>query len=134
MPARDGEIEGLLKKSGQVTLDSGGNGVLIFSTDHANQRWEIEEVVVKTNQSATATVVPFVTLALNSSDISTMSDGNNRGQTWNGNQETFTGTEDVGPCDNFSVIFSPPTGTSGASMAGVVASAVLTGTKYTRRR
>jgi hypothetical protein len=133
MPARDNEIETQLKKSGQVTLDATGSGTLTFSTDSANQRWEIEEVVVKTNQSATATLVPFITLALNSTDITTLSDGNNRGQSWNGNQETFTGTEHVGPCDFFSVIFSPPTGTNGSAMAGVVASAVLTGSKFTRR-
>lgn len=134
MTARDGEIEGLLKKSGQITLDANGNGVLIFDPDHANQRWEITQVVVKTNQNANASVVPFVQLALNTTDVTTMSDGNARGRSWNGNTETFTGTEHVGPCDFFSVIFMAPPGQSGASLSGVIGSAVVTGTKYTRRR
>lgn len=133
MGARPGEIETQLKKSGQVTLDANGRGVLTFDPDNARQRWEIEQVVVKTNQSSTATTVPFVQLALNTVDPTTLSDGNMRGQSWNGNQETFTGTEHVGPCDFFSVMFVPPTGVSGASLAGVICSAVVTGSKFTRR-
>lgn len=134
MAAQPGEVVSLLKKSGQVTLDAGGNGVLSFDPDNARQRWEITQVVVKTNQAATASLVPFVQLALNTTNISTMSDGNMRGRSWNGNQETFSGLEDVGPCDYFSVIFMPPAGQSGAPLAGVICSAVVTGTKYTRRR
>jgi len=134
VPARDGEVESLLKKSGQVTLDSGGHGVLTFDPDNAHQRWEIEQIVVKTNQSATASTVPFVQLAINTTDVTTMSDGNMRGRSWNGNQETFTGTENIGPCDYFSVIFMPAPGSNGAALAGVIASAVVTGSKYTRRR
>jgi hypothetical protein len=122
-----------LRKSGSVTLDANGNGVLIFDPDNAWQRWVVTQVVVSTNQAATATVVPLVTLALNTSQLSTMSQGNQRGQSWNGNQETFTGAEDVGPCDSFSVIFSPPQGQSGTPLAGVICSAVVTGQKFTRR-
>ena len=122
----------LLKKSGQVTLDSTGNGVLIFDPDSARQRWEITSIVVTTNQASTASVVPIVTTALNSTAFSTMSPGNQRGATWSGNQDTWEGKIDVGPCDFFSVIFSPPTG-QGASLSGVICTAVITGTKYTRR-
>jgi hypothetical protein len=132
-PQQPVEIQSQLKKSGQVTLNSNGQGVLIFDPDNARQRWVIEEIVVKTNQNSTATTVPFVQLALNTVDPGTMSDGNMRGRSWNGNQETFTGSEDVGPCDFFSVIFMPPTGVSGSLLAGVICSAVLTGSKYTRR-
>lgn len=127
------EIAGDLHKSSQVTLNSTGNGVLIFDPDHANQRWEVESVVVSTNQASTATIVPFVTLAQNTTQLSTLSAGNQRGATWNGNKETFTGKWKIGPCDFLAVIFSPPAGQSGASMSGVIASAVVTGTKYTRR-
>ena len=127
------EIPGDLHKSGQVTLNSTGNGVLIFDPDHANQRWEVDSVVVSTNQSSTATIVPFVTLAQNTTALSTLSAGNQRGATWNGNKETFRGLWKIGPCDFLAVIFSPPAGQSGASMSGVIASAVVTGTKYTRR-
>ena len=127
------EITGELKKSGQVTLDSNGNGILFFDPDHANQRWEINSIVVATNQAATATTVPVVTLALNTTALSTLSAGNQRGATWNGNKETFTGTMHVGPCDFLSVIFAPPTGQSGTPLSGVIASAVVSGTKFTRR-
>jgi hypothetical protein len=127
------EIQGQLQKAGQVTLDANGNGVLIFDPDNAWQRWEISEVVVSTNQAATATVVPLVSLALNTVAQSTMSLGNLRGQSWNGNQETFTGKQNVGPADYFSVIFSPPQGQSGTPLAGVICRAVITGSKFTRR-
>lgn len=127
------EIQSQLKKSGQVTLDAAGNGVLTFDPDNARQRWVVNEVTVTTNQSATTTIVPWVTLALNSVALSTMSQGNQRGASWNGNQESFQGSEDVGPADFFTVIFAPPAGTSGSSLAGVVCSAVVKGSKYTRR-
>lgn len=127
------ETAALLKKSGTVTLDANGQGVINFDPDSARQRWEVSGVVGTTDQSATATVVPFVTLALNTVTLGTMSPGNQRGTSWNGNQFSFSGRMDVGPCDFMSVIFAPPTGTSGASLAGVHASVVITGTKYTRR-
>lgn len=127
------ETSTLLKKSGTVTLDANGNGVLTFDPDNARQRWEIASVIVSTNQLATATVVPLVTLAVNSTQMATMSPANQRGASWNGNQDTFTGQIDIGPCDFVSVIFGPPAGTSGTPMAGVLATAILTGTKFTRR-
>ena len=127
------EITSDLKKSGQVTLNASGIGVLQFYPDHANQRWEVDTVVVSTNQAATATTVPVASLALNTVDPSTASAGNAQGSTWNGNSETFTGTLKVGECDFLAVIFTPPAGASGAPLSGVIGSAVLTGTKYTRR-
>ncbi len=127
------EITSALKKSGQVTLNASGLGVLTFDPDHANQRWEVDFVVVSTNQAATATTVPVVTLAMNTTAFGTLSAGNQQGATWNGNQETFSGRWDVGPCDFLSVLFSPPAGASGTPLSGVIGSAVVTGTKYTRR-
>lgn len=127
------ELQLQLRKSAQVTLDANGNGVITFDPDNAWQRWVITEVVVSTNQAATATTVPLVSLALNTVQQSTMSLGNLRGQSWNGNQETFTGQENVGPCDYFAVIFSAPQGQSGTPLAGVICNAVITGSKYTRR-
>lgn len=128
------ETQGLLKKSGQVTLDANGNGVLIFDPDSANQRWVVDTVVVTTNQPGTATTVPTCTIAMNTTQLSTMSPGNQRGSTWSGNQDVFTNANmDIGPCDFLSVIFSPLQGTSGAALNGVIATAVITGTKYTRR-
>lgn len=135
-PAHWSETEGQLKKSGQVTLNAQGQGTVYLSPSTARERWEVSSVVVSTNQSANATVVPVATIALNSNDITTMSAGNNFGQSWSGNQDTFQGDMDVGPCDNLSVIFSPPAGSTAgqiAVLAGVIASAVVTGSKYTRR-
>lgn len=133
MPALQGEIESDLKKSGQVILTAAG-GILTFDPDHANQRWEVTSVVVKTNQASTATTVPVATLALNTTASSTMSDGNNQGQSWNGNQVTFRGLTLVGPCDFLSVLWTPPAGQSGTPLVGVIASAVVMGKKYTRRQ
>lgn len=134
VPPTPVEITSALKASGQVTLDANGKGALIFSPDNSRQRWVVSEVTVNTNQSATVTIVPWVTLALNSTDIGTMSQGNQRGASWNGNQESFSGSEDVGPMDSFAVLFAPPAGTVGAAgLAGVICSAVVKGSKYTRR-
>ena len=127
------ETQAQLRKSGTVKLNASGQGTIYFTPDSARQRWVVEQVVVSTNQLFSAGTVPTVTLALNSNDIVTMSDGNNLGQTWSGNQDTYTGAQDVGPCDNFSVIFSPPTGQSGASLSGVICAARITGVKYNRR-
>ena len=133
MPRTPYEITSQLKKSGSVTLDVNGNGVLYFQTDSANQRWEVTSVVVYTNQSATSTTVPVATLALNAADLATSSPGNQMGATWSGNQDTFTGTWDIGPCDFMSVIFGAPNGTNGGALHNVIATAVVTGTKYTER-
>jgi hypothetical protein len=127
------EVSGQLHASGSVTLNAAGNGVVSFTPDSARQRWEVTSVVVSTNQAANATVVPVATVALNTSDISVLSAGNNRGQSWSGNQDTFAGLTDVGPCDNLTIGFSPAPGQSGPALAGVIASVVVTGTKYTRR-
>lgn len=127
------EVQSELRVSGQVTLDSSGNGVLTFDPDNANQRWEVTSVVVSTNQDATATVVPVATLALNTAIFDTMSPGNGRGASWSGNQDTFAGLVHVGPCDFLTVAFSPAAGQSGSSLSGVIATAVVTGSKFTRR-
>lgn len=127
------ETPAQLRKSGTVKLDGSGNGFLSFDPDSARQRWVVTGVVVSTNQSATATVVPVVTLALNSTAVSTMSQGNQRGSTWSGNQDTWSGVIEVSACDFLSVLFSPPPGQSGTPIANVICTAVITGTKYNRR-
>ena len=132
-PAHWVESQSQLKKSGVVTLNASGQGTIYFTPDSARQRWVINQVVVTSNQAFSAGTVPTVTLGLNSNDITTMSDGNNVGQTWSGNQDTYTGEQDVGPCDNFSVIFSPPAGMAGTSLNGVICTALITGVKYNRR-
>jgi hypothetical protein len=109
------ETASQLRATGSVTLDQNGNGVINFDPDNARQRWEVTSVVVSTNQPATATVVPVATTALNTTDITQLSQGNNRGQSWSGNQDTFGGQADVGPCDYFAVAFSPPPGTPAAT-------------------
>ena len=130
------ETASQLRQSGQVTLDAGGHGTLTFETDSANQRWVITGIVISTNQPATATVVPQCTLALNTTDITQLSQGNTRGTSWSGNNDTFDASVDVGPCDFVSLLFFPPPGSTPAQvamLAGVIAGATIQGTKYTRR-
>lgn len=127
------ESEAQLKKSGNVTLNSAGQGTIYFDPDSARQRWVVNTIVVTTNQAFNAGTVPTVDVALNSNDITTMSDGNRRGATWSGNQDTYEGHIDVGSGDFLSIIFGPPAGQSGTSLAGVICTAVVTGVKYNRR-
>lgn len=127
------ETAAQLKKSGTVTLDSTGHGFISFDPDSARQRWVVTSVVVTTNQSATATVIPVATLALNSTSVSTMSQGNQRGSTWSANQDQWDGVIEVSACDFLSVLFSPPPAQSGTPLSGVICTAVITGTKYNRR-
>lgn len=127
------EQVGQLRKTGQVTLNSAGKGVLTFDPDNARQRWEVTQVVVTTNQASTATTVPVATIARNTVDLSTMSPGNQGSATWSGNQDTWTGEELIGPCDWLAVLFTPPPGQSGTPLAGVICTAIVTGTKFTRR-
>lgn len=130
------EVQSQLKQSGQVTLDANGNGVLYFTPDSARQRWEVTSVVVTTSQPANATVVPQAQIAINTADLNTMSQGNNRGASWSGNQDTFQGLVQVGPVDYLTILFNPPPGSTGAQiaqLAGVMASVIVTGSKFTRR-
>jgi hypothetical protein len=136
-PADWMETASQLRTSGQAKLSAAGIATISFSPDSANQRWVVTQAVVSTNQLAVATTYPFVTLALNTTDINQMSQGNQRGTSFSGNSDTYTGAVDVGPCDFLSLLFYPPPGSSGAQIAalsGVLANAVLLGTKYTRRR
>jgi hypothetical protein len=129
------ELRGQLKLNQSVALDATGSGVIFFQAGSANQRWVIRHVVVSTNQPATATVVPYATLALNTTSLSAMSQGNQRGTSWAANNDTFTGMMDVGQCDYLTVLFYPPPGATPAqiaALAGVQATAVATGTRYTR--
>ena len=131
------ETQSILKQSGQVILDSNGNGVLNFDPPNARTRWVVESVVVSTNQAATATTVPVATLAKNTVSFSTMSQGNNYGQTWSGNQDVFNGDMDIGPCDFMAVLFTPPPGatpTQITTLAGTIAYAQVSGVSYQRRQ
>lgn len=127
------ETQAQLKKSGTVTLDANGNGAITFDPSSARERWVVTSVVTSTNQAATATTVPTATIALNSTAFSTMSQGNQRGATWSGNQDQWDGEIEVSAMDFLSVLYSPPAGHSGAPLAGVIATAVITGVKYIRR-
>jgi hypothetical protein len=132
-PATWTEISTQLRKSGQVTLNAGGVGTLTFQPTSANQRWVVTLVSVSTNQNALATVIPYCTVALNTTDITQLSASNNLGASWDGNNDSFSTPFDVGPCDYFSVLWYPPPGQSGTPLSGVIASALIAGTSYTRR-
>jgi hypothetical protein len=115
------EYSGDLKQAGSVVLDGSGNGTISFSAQNARQRWEVTAIVVSTSQAATATPVPVATVYVNG-----VSTGNSQGATSSGNQDTFSGTVQVGPCDTLSVVFA-------GGIAGTTAFANVAGTKYTRR-
>lgn len=106
------EIATQLQYAGQVVLDRYGNGAITFDPGSARERWEVTAVVVSTNQPATATVVPVATVGKNTVQASQLSQGNNRGQSWSGNQDTFAGTVHISPADFLSVLFSAPPGTT----------------------
>ena len=130
------EVTGQLRYAAQVKLDLNGNGVLTFDPASARERWEVTSVVVSTNQAANATVVPVATVGKNTAVVSQLSQGNNRGQSWSGNQDVFAGQIDISPADYLSVLFSPPPGATMsqiAALAGVIGYATVTGTRYTRR-
>jgi hypothetical protein len=81
-------------------------------------------------------VVPVATVAKNTAVVSQLSQGNSRGASWSGNQDVFAGETDISPADFLSVLFAPPPGATGgqiATLSGVVCSATVTGTRYTRR-
>lgn len=135
-PAHWDESQTQLKKTGSVTLDANGNGVIIFDPDNGHQRWVVNTVIVSTNQAQAATVVPVVNIAINTTTYSTVSPGNLLDGTWSGNQDTFTGSIDISPCDFLSIIFRPGNSASAsqiASLSGVVATAVVHGVKFNRR-
>lgn len=135
-PANWVETASALRTSAQGTLNAAGIATLSFTPESANQRWVVSRIVVNTNQLAVATTYPYVTLALNTSDITQLSQGNQRGTSFSGNTDAYAGAVDVGPCDFLSLLFFPPPGSSPAqiaALAGVMANAVLIGTKYTRR-
>jgi hypothetical protein len=112
------EIQGQLFQSGTVTLDAAGNGVITLDPSNARQRWVVTSVVVSTNQAATATLVPVATVAKNTAIVSNLSQGNNRGASWSGNQDVFSGEIDISPADYLSVLFTPPPGSANTSGTG----------------
>jgi hypothetical protein len=116
------EWSGELRKSGQVTLDASGNGTITVASDNAWQRWVVESVWVSTNQAQTATPVPTAELFVGPAS----SRANSRGVSWSGNQDTFEGRILVGRVDEFHIVFA-------GGIPGTVASAVIGGTKHTRR-
>ena len=102
------EVSGILKRSGMVTLDSNGNGVISLSPQNSRQRWIVTGVFVTTNQGQTAIPVPIATVSLNGVHFGrsiAISPGASISASWSGNQDTFTGNLDVGPCDQLQIIF-----------------------------
>ena len=122
MAAQPGDLIAILKKSQSVTLDGNGNGTLYFDPDNANQRWEVTGVVISTNQGL-VTPYPLCSLFVGPET----SQANLQGQSASGNQDQFTGCTDVGAADELVVVWQ-------GGVAGTVASAQVSGTKYTRRQ
>lgn len=127
------EVSGPVRKSSTVVLDASGKGVVEFAPHSGNTRWIITSVVVSTNQTATASLIPYATAALNTFDISMLSATNDFGATYEANNDAFYGSMDVPPTATFCVLAYPPPGQSGSPLAGVRFTAVVRGTYYTRR-
>jgi hypothetical protein len=129
------EVSGHFRFYQTVTLDANGLGTIYFQPQSANQRWVMKNVIVSTNQPSAATVVPYATLAINTDQLATMSQGNAKGTSWGANNDQFTGAMDVGGADYLTVLFYPPPGASAgqiAMLSGITATAIALGTRYTR--
>lgn len=122
MTAAAGETAGNLRAGGSVVLDGTGKGTISVNPQNARQRWEVDSVVVKTNQAQTATPVPVAEVFINS----VLSPAGSQGATWSGSQDTFSGVGDVGPCDVLNIVFT-------GGIPGITAYANVSGTRYTRR-
>jgi hypothetical protein len=115
------ETSGELHRGGSVTLDASGGGTISLVTDNAWQRWEIDQVIISTNQAATAIPVPTAEVFVNS----VMSRVNSKGATSSGNQDIRNGMVRVGRCDVLNIVFA-------GGIPGTVGSVVIEG-KYFRR-
>jgi hypothetical protein len=128
------EVEARLRVHGMHNLTSLGYGVIGFTTDNANQRWVVNHVHVYSDQDATARIQPRVEIAINSPISTLVSRGNSRGATlMQAGIADWDGEVEVGPCDEFDVVFNPPTGFGGSFPTGVTVFATVIGRKYTRR-
>ena len=123
------EVSGQLKQSSSIMLDANGNGAIYFTPNNSHQRWEISSVVVSTNQGPTNIPIPTAEIFINGVSFGTTivtSTGQSLGATWSGNQDSFSGKADVGPCDSLAIVFT-------GGIAGTMAFSNIRGTYYTRR-
>jgi hypothetical protein len=81
---------GRVRRTGRATLDSNGNGQVMFDVPSANHRWILESVVVNVSGAAPG-LYPQVVLYVGGVQSSGLSEG----ATWTGNQQTFTGRIDM---------------------------------------
>lgn len=116
------ESQGRLKVSGNVTLAANGDGMVQLIPHNAWERWEVNSVVVSTTQGAAVTPVPTAAVYVN-----TPTPANLEGMTDSGSNDTFSGLTHVGPADVLNVVWA-------AGISGTVATAVVTGSTYQRRR
>lgn len=116
------EVAGNLKKAGSVKLDSSGRGVVSFITDNSWQRWEVDAIAVKTNQGATQVPVPVAEAFVNDPS----SAGNSEGGTSSGSQDTMSGRINLSGPDTLNIVWT-------GGISGTIATAIVTGTKYTKR-
>lgn len=114
------EVEAYLNKSGNVKLDGNGNGTVDLDVDNAWQRWEIDQIVVSTNQGSTQT--PYPTAEVFAGPIAPVY---SQGATWTGNQDTFRGRVDLDSGSELHVVWS-------GGIPGTVGTVRVHGKKYTR--
>lgn len=115
------EVEGDLNESGNVKLDSNGDGTVTFDVDNSWQRWVIDSIPVGTSQLSTQTPYPTAEVFAGPGPFPPYS----QGATWTGNQDTFTGRVDLDSGSTLFVVWS-------GGISGTIATARVHGKRYTR--
>jgi len=114
------EVEGELAIAGKIILDVNGNGTIDYDVSGAWERWVITRVRVKTSQLATD--APYPTCEVFCGPVS---DAYSQGATWTGNSDTFDGEVRMDSGLELHVVFT-------GGIPGTIASAILSGRKYTQ--
>lgn len=109
---------GTVRRRGSVTLDANGDGTIEFGTQHANQKWVIDSVIVSTDQDQTTAPYPQVVLYLGGQQA-----GVSEGASWLGNQDVLKGRMEMTSGDNLEVSFT-------GGVAGSVATAIIEGAAH----
>lgn len=116
--------------SGVAVIDANGCGTICF-TPADGEHLTVTRVRVRTNQDENATVVPLATIVKNTTDVAALWGNLSFGASRTGNDDTWTGITEIGPGEILSVMFYPPSvqPDEASVLAGVIASAKITGTK-----
>ena len=98
-----------------VTLDATGSGTVEFDVHSSNHKWNIDSVILATNQAQTTAPYPTATTYLTGQQV-----GVSEGASWLGNQDTMSGNAEITSADTFTVAFT-------GGVTGSVATAIVEG-------